>query len=87
MSEEAVAMAERLEDPSILAYALEAHHGAIYWYDNPQRRLELCDRQLEVAVIARDSKRIAHVHLCRTSALLELVASTKRDVRSTRSRI
>ena len=72
MSAEALAMAERIGDAATLAYALEAHHGATYWYDNPEQRLQLADQQLVIAKRSEDNKRVTHVHLCRTSALLEL---------------
>ena len=72
MSAEALAMAERLGDPATLAYALEAHHGATFWYDNPEQRLQLAAQQMDIAQRSGDKERIAHVHLCRTSALFEL---------------
>ena len=72
LSMEAVSVAERLGDDETLAYALEAHHGATLWCDNTLQRLQLAERQLAIATQAGDDERMANVHLCRTSALLEL---------------
>ncbi|MGH2997060.1 MAG: hypothetical protein ACRDM9_12165, partial [Gaiellaceae bacterium] len=72
LSEQAVAMARRLGDAATLAYALDAHYGAHWWYDNPWQRLDLAAELAEVARESRDGERIAQAHLAQLAVLLEL---------------
>src|SRR6266542_3309732 len=72
LSEQAVAMARRLGDAATLAYALDAHYGAHWWYDNPWQRLDLAAELAEVARESQDGERIVQAHLAQLAALLEL---------------
>jgi tetratricopeptide (TPR) repeat protein len=72
LSEQAVAMARRLGDAATLAYALDAHYGAHWWYDNPWQRLDLAAELAAVARESRDGERIAQAHLAQLAVLLEL---------------
>lgn len=72
LSEQAVAMARRLGDAATLAYALDAHYGAHWWYDNPWQRLDLAAELAEVARESTDGERIAQAHLAQLAVLLEL---------------
>jgi tetratricopeptide (TPR) repeat protein len=82
LSTQAVAIARRLGDPTTLAYALDAHYGATFWYDNTTERLALCDEQLAVAHESGNRERILHALAGRASALLELgrIADAEADV-------
>src|SRR5262249_8001332 len=72
LSELALEMARRLGDCATLAYALDAHWGAHWWYDNPKTRLALAAEQAQVARESADGERIAHAHLAQLIVLLEL---------------
>jgi hypothetical protein len=72
LSEHAVAMARRLGDTATLAYALDAHYGAHWWYDNPRQRLDLAAELAEVARESGDDERTAQAQAARIVALLEL---------------
>ena len=72
LSEAAVRMARRLDDQATLAYALDAHYGAHWWYDNADARVELADELGRVARESGDGERIAQSLAARLVALLEL---------------
>ena len=62
LSQEAVEMARRLGDASTLAWALEAHYGAHWWFENPRQRLDLAAELADVARESQDEERIAQAH-------------------------
>lgn len=72
LSRDAVEMARRLGDASTLAWALEAHYGAHWWYDNPWQRLDLAAELADVARESQDGERIVQAHQAALAALLEL---------------
>jgi DNA-binding SARP family transcriptional activator len=72
LSEEALAMARRLDDPATLAYAL---HGYILGHHSPEhtrRQLELANELIDVAARAGDDERVLEGGEERLDALLEL---------------
>ncbi len=72
LSEQAVEMARRLGDAATLGYALDAHYGAHWWYDNPRQRLDFAAELAEAARESGDGERIAQAHTARAVALAEL---------------
>ena len=71
MSEEAVAMARRIGDPSTIAYGLNARRYAT-WGPDIEVRLELADEILRFAVEGSDREREFEAHHWRFIDLLEL---------------
>jgi tetratricopeptide (TPR) repeat protein len=72
LSAEAIAIARRIGDPGTLAYALDAHYGANFWYDNADERLDLTDQEMVAARESGSKERIVHALAGRLGALLEL---------------
>lgn len=57
LSEQAVAIARRLDDPATLAYVLDGRYAAIWWPDNLPERIDLASELVEVARRAEDKER------------------------------
>jgi tetratricopeptide (TPR) repeat protein len=72
LSERAVEIARRLEDPATLAYALDGRYAAIWWPDNLEQRLEVATELARVAREAGDMERELQGRHYRCLALLEL---------------
>ncbi len=72
LSEEALAIARRLGEPSTLAYALSARWAAIMGPDQIDYRLELAEELQEVAELGQDKERVLEAHVFRLVALQEL---------------
>ena len=72
LSAQALAIARRIGDPTLLAYALDARYGAIYWYDNVEERWELAAEEMAVARESGNKERILHARFARLAALLDL---------------
>jgi tetratricopeptide (TPR) repeat protein len=72
LSRQAVALAQTLQDPFTLAWALEGHIFSIWWPENSQERLDLATDLVELAAETHDGERIAGGHAARYIALLEL---------------
>jgi hypothetical protein len=72
LAEDAVSMAERVGDEAALAYAYDAQLGAVYWYDNPARRLELVAQRAPAIHRHGDQERTLNLLLGQLSAHIEL---------------
>ncbi len=72
VSEQAVELARRLDDPATLAYVLDGHYAAIWWPDNLEQRLGVAAELARVAGEAGDKEREFQGHHYRCLALLEL---------------
>jgi tetratricopeptide (TPR) repeat protein len=62
LSQAAVDMARRLDDPETLAYALDGRCFAIFWPENPEERLALAEEWMAVAEGCGDRERAQHAH-------------------------
>jgi tetratricopeptide (TPR) repeat protein len=84
LSEEALAIARRLGEPSTLVFALSAHYAAIMAPDLIDQRLELADELQHVAERARDKERVLEAYLFRAVAFQELgdIAGCGRQVQA-----
>jgi class 3 adenylate cyclase/tetratricopeptide (TPR) repeat protein len=72
LSNEAVAMARRTEDPGALAAALDARHWALWKPDRLRERLAVADELLQVAEAAEDRESLVIGRTWRITDLLEL---------------
>jgi len=72
LSEEAVEIARRIDDPATLSYALEGRVTAIHWPENPRERIAIALEQAQVAAETGDSERAAQPPYSRLFASLEL---------------
>lgn len=72
ISEDALAMARRLGDPSTLAYALDARYAVLLWPENPEERIEIADELERVAESSDDVEKVIQARCYRSMALLEL---------------
>jgi tetratricopeptide (TPR) repeat protein len=82
LSDEAVELARRLDDPSTLGYALTGRFWATWWPDNTKQRLEVAREMLAVALTAGDAERIidAHLALFATHAELGQMAEARAEL-------
>jgi hypothetical protein len=71
-SAEALELARRLGDPSLLAAALGARHLALWEPGRAAERLALADEQLVLAERTHDAQTAMHAHAWRIADLLEL---------------
>ena len=74
LSEEALAMARRLDDPSTLAYAIQGYIVAHHAPAHTIRQLELATELLAIAEQLGDKERAVDAHEQRLNSLLELGA-------------
>jgi DNA-binding SARP family transcriptional activator len=72
LSAEAVEIAERLDDPAALAYALDARIAVLQTPNDPARRLPIAAELVRVAQLAGDKERAFQGHIYRYVALLQL---------------
>jgi len=57
LSQQAVTMARRLQDPATLAYALDGKYAAVWWPENLEERLAIATDLIQVAGQAGDKER------------------------------
>lgn len=72
LSRDALAMAERLGDDGVLAFALVSRHLALWGPGNPEERLAIADRQIPLAEAAGPVEVARFGHLFRLIDALEL---------------
>jgi tetratricopeptide (TPR) repeat protein len=77
LSEEAVQLARRLDDPSSLGYALTGLYWATWWPENTGERLSVAEEMLDVASSAGDGERIVDAHLALFASHAELGQMTE----------
>ncbi|CAN5801469.1 BTAD domain-containing putative transcriptional regulator [soil metagenome] len=77
LSEEAVDLARRLNDPSTLGYALTGRYWATWWPENTEQRLQIAQEMLAVALSAGDAERIIDAHLALFASHAELAQMTE----------
>jgi len=70
LTDEAVTLARRIDDPISLGFALAGRFWATWWPDNPERH-ELVDEMLRVGYSVGDGERIAEAHLMKFISLFE----------------
>lgn len=63
LSQQAVELARSLDDPAILAYALEGRFYAIWWPETSKERLSIARELLAVAAAAGDTETVAGSHV------------------------
>jgi tetratricopeptide (TPR) repeat protein len=74
LSQQAVDMARKLDDPATLGYALMGRVWAIYWPENPEERLELSEEIIRVGEAAGDGERAFDGYSARCMTLIDLGA-------------
>jgi hypothetical protein len=62
LTQQALELARRLDDPATLSYALVGRYWAMYWPENPHERLEVARDLLAVAEGAADFERTVDGH-------------------------
>jgi ActR/RegA family two-component response regulator len=72
LSQQAVEMARRLDDPASLAYALDARWVAIWAPDTLEERMEIAAEVVRAATLAGDQERMWEGHSWHSAAALEL---------------
>lgn len=70
-SEQAVELARRLGDPSLLAYALEARHAAVWAPDNVAERVAIANEMVHLSEATSDLERLFMGHTYRLWSQLE----------------
>lgn len=79
LCEQAIELAQQLDDPAVLANVLTNAHWALWSPDNPRERLAMADEIVELADRAGDSALAVDGRLWRVSDLLELGAIERAD--------
>jgi tetratricopeptide (TPR) repeat protein len=72
LSQQAVDLARRVEDPSSLAYALSGRYAAVWWPENPDERLEIGRELVRVAEDAGDGERSVEGYMATFTSLADL---------------
>jgi tetratricopeptide (TPR) repeat protein len=71
LSDEAIAMARRLDDPSTLAFALLAHYVVLWMSQTVAQRLATLDEAIRLTYVAEDWQLALWGHVLRINALLQ----------------
>jgi DNA-binding SARP family transcriptional activator len=72
LSQQAVEMARRLDDPATLAYALDARHVVIWGPDTVEERAAITAETARLAEQAGDEERAFQIHYWRVASFLEV---------------
>jgi DNA-binding SARP family transcriptional activator/DNA polymerase III delta prime subunit len=72
LSQRAVEMARRLDDPATLAYALDARHVVIWGPDTVEERAAITAETARLAEEAGDEERAFQIHYWRVASFLEV---------------
>ncbi len=70
--EDAIRMAERLEDPPTMMFALTARLGVLWWPENPEQRLKWANEVVRLAANVDDREREMEGHYSRFVCFMEL---------------
>jgi DNA-binding CsgD family transcriptional regulator/tetratricopeptide (TPR) repeat protein len=79
LSEQALTLATRIDDPAALAHALVARHWALYGPDHLAERLEIASQMLVLGERARDDELVLQGRHWRIVDLLEASSTTEVD--------
>ena len=71
LSQQAIEIARRLDDPARLSYALGCRFWATWWPENPDERQSIAHEMVAIAEALGDGERIADAHLVRFLSLCE----------------
>jgi tetratricopeptide (TPR) repeat protein len=72
LSQQAVEIARRLDDPATLSYALAGRVGAIYWPETTIERLQIAQELLITSQATGDPERIIDAHMIRSFIYADL---------------
>lgn len=72
LSQQAVDLARKSDDPATLSFALAGRFWATWWPENPDGRLAIAEEMLEVAESAGDAERLVDAHLMLYLAYTEI---------------
>jgi tetratricopeptide (TPR) repeat protein len=72
LSQEALEMARRIDDPATLVHALDGRCMAIFWPENPEERIAIANELIQLAEEVGDRERAAAARYYRMMFLLEL---------------
>jgi tetratricopeptide (TPR) repeat protein len=81
LSQQAVDMARRLDDPATLGYALVGFFWAVWLPDNADERLAVANEMLAVAEAAQDVERTIDAHLMMYLVFIDLCRMTEARAR------
>ena len=63
LSQQAVELARKLDDPATIRYALAGRYWATWWPENPEERLAIAEEMVAVAEAVEDGERMIDAHL------------------------